>query len=143
MSDQSKANEANTCGEAKPEEIMTKDQVDAIRKMPADQRLNFFFNQVRERQQIWILTDEHGAVMLTTEDEDCIPVWPNQALAQSWATGDWQGFEPKAISLADWRKKWTTGLEDDEIAIAVLPMSEDDGLILDPAELDYELGVNK
>ncbi len=24
--------------------------------------------------EVWILTDEHGCVMLNTEDEDCVPV---------------------------------------------------------------------
>ena len=104
-----------------------------------DKRLKYLLKHMVEQQQVWILTDEHGAVMLTTEDEDCIPVWPHQEFAMQWATGDWQGFEPKSISLKDWQSKWTHGLEDDEIAVVVFPLPEEDGILLDPAELHYEI----
>jgi len=118
---------------------LTNEQIESTRKMTVEQRLNYFLNQVREKGEIWILTDEHGAVMLTTEDEDCIPVWPSAEFAELWATGEWQGFEPKAITLKHWLNKWTMGLEDDEIAVVVFPVSEDDGLVLDAVELAYEL----
>mgnify|MGYP000309261053 CR=1 FL=1 len=114
-------------------------QIDDISRQQPEQRLKYLVNQAVERKQLWILTDEHGAVMLTTEEEDCIPVWPNQEFAEMWATGDWQGFEAKAISLTDWLNKWTPGLEEDEIAIVVFPVTEDDGLVLDSYELADEI----
>ena len=52
-----------------------------------------------------------------TEDDDCVPVWPNEAFAQDWATGDWEHCEPEAISLNKWQSRWTSGLEDDELSI--------------------------
>ena len=113
--------------------------IEDISRQQPEQRLKYLVNQAVENQQLWILTDEHGAVMLTTEDDDCIPVWPNQEFAQMWATGDWQGFEPKAIKLKDWLNKWTPGLEEDELAIVVFPITEDDGLVLDPYELAEEI----
>jgi len=121
------------------EQTLSQQQLDEISAMPPEQRLRYFINQVVAEKQVWILTDEHGAVMLTTEDEDCIPVWPQQEFAQMWATGEWQGFEPKAIDLNHWMQKWTPGLEDDEIAVVVFPLSEDDGLVLDVAELAFEI----
>ena len=84
------------------EQTLSQQQLDEISAMPPEQRLRYFINQVVAEKQVWILTDEHGAVMLTTEDEDCIPVWPQQEFAQMWATGEWQGFEPKAIDLNHW-----------------------------------------
>ena len=121
------------------EQTLSQQQLDEISAMPPEQRLRYFINQVVAEKQVWILTDEHGAVMLTTEDEDCIPVWPQKEFAQMWATGEWQGFEPKAIDLNHWMQKWTPGLEDDEIAVVVFPLSEDDGLVLDVAELAFEI----
>ena len=43
-----------------------------------EKRAIYFFDTVKASKQIWILTDEHGCVMLNTEDEDCVPVWPNE-----------------------------------------------------------------
>ena len=93
----------------------------------------------KEQQEVWILTDEHGAVMLTTDDEDCIPVWPHEEFAAEWATGDWQGFEAKAISLKDWQAKWTRGLDDDELLIVAFPLPDEDGIVLEPYEFEDEL----
>ena len=90
--------------------------------------------QFVENQQIWILTDEYGSVMLTTEDEDCIPVWLSKIDAEKWATEDWQGFEAVVITLSTWLNKWTDGLGDDELAIVINPQQEIDGLVISPFE---------
>lgn len=118
-------------------------RINEISSWGQDKRFTYLLKQMIEQQQVWILTDEHGAVMLTTEDEDCIPVWPHQEFAEQWATGDWEGFEAKAISLKDWQGKWTRGLEDDELAVVVFPLPDEDGILLDPAELHYELDEKK
>ncbi|NVK24256.1 MAG: DUF2750 domain-containing protein [Gammaproteobacteria bacterium] len=105
----------------------------------AEQRLKYLIKQITESQKIWILTDEHGAVMMTTEDEDCIPVWPNREFAEMWATDDWQGFTAISIPYKDWLNKWTRGLEQDELSVVVFPIPDDDGVILFPDEFEFEL----
>jgi hypothetical protein len=107
--------------------------------MNAEQRLNKFKKSCSESQQIWLLTDEHGSVMMTTDDEDCIPVWPTQAAAEQWATDEWAGFEAKSISTSDWKKKWTVGLEQDELAVVVFPVPNDDGVVMFPDEFEWEV----
>lgn len=110
-----------------------------ILNFDAEQRCKYLLKQVVLNQEIWILTDEHGSVMVTTDEEDCIPVWPNQEFAQMWATNEWEGFEAKSISLNEWHKKWTHGLEEDELSVVVFPLPEDEGAVLYPSELDDEI----
>lgn len=110
-----------------------------IEQFSADQRLQYLVKEVISHQQIWILTDDDGCVMLNTEDEDCAPVWPSEEFAQAWATGEWQDCQPKAISLQKWYSHWTSGLEDDDVYIAVFPSLDQDGLIISPQELEFEL----
>ncbi|MFO6422543.1 DUF2750 domain-containing protein [Motilimonas sp. KMU-193] len=114
-------------------------QIAVIEGYDAEQRYQYLIREAVKEQQLWILTDQHGCVMLNTEDEDCVPVWPNQEFAQAWATGDWQDCEAKAIKLADWQARWTPGLEDDQLAIVVFPKTDEDGLVITPDELDFEL----
>ncbi len=102
-------------------------------------RLSYLLKEVTSQRQIWILTDEHGCVMLNTEDEDCVPVWPNAEFAQSWATGEWENCKTESISLAKWQSRWTPGLADDDLAIVVFPNQEEEGLVLYPDEFDMEL----
>lgn len=118
---------------------INENQLNDICKLDAEKRLNHLLKQVNEQQQIWLLTDEHGSVMMTTDEEDCIPVWPYEEAALLWATGEWDGFEAKAISLKDWFAKWTRGLEEDELSIVVFPLPEDDGAVLYPDEFEFEI----
>ena len=110
-----------------------------IQGYDAEKRLSYLLKEVTTQRQIWILTDEHGCVMLNTEDEDCVPVWPNAEFAQAWATGEWAECKAEAISIAKWQSRWTNGLLDDELALVIFPNQAEDGLVLFPDEFDMEL----
>ncbi|BCL70087.1 conserved hypothetical protein [Vibrio nigripulchritudo MADA3029] len=118
---------------------LDQEQIETINRYNTEQRLKYCIKEVVANREIWILTDEHGCVMLNTEDEDCVPVWPNQEFAQAWATGDWEECKPEAISINKWHSRWTYGLEDDELSVVVFPNDNEEGVILYPEEFDFEL----
>ena len=53
------------------------EQLNTIEKYDDEKRLSYLLQQVVSNKRIWILADEHGCMMLNTDDEDCVPVWPN------------------------------------------------------------------
>jgi hypothetical protein len=110
----------------------------SVAKDPSE-RFNLFFKTVTKDLKIWLLIDEHGSVLLSAEDEDCVPVWPTEAHALQWATGEWDGFKPEPISTAKWKSRWTPGLEDDELSIIVFPDQQCEGIVLYPEEFEQEL----
>lgn len=110
-----------------------------IQAFDAEKRYKYLVKEVITNREIWILVDEHGCVMLNTEDEDCVPVWPNKEFAEAWATGDWAECRAESISLNKWHSRWTHGLEDDELAVVIFPNQDEDGLVVFPDELDFEL----
>ncbi|MGF1687125.1 DUF2750 domain-containing protein [Photobacterium japonica] len=114
-------------------------QIETIQAYDAEKRYQYLVKEVVANREIWILTDEHGCVMLNTDDEDCVPVWPNKEFAESWATGDWDNCKAEAISLNKWHSRWTHGLEDDELAVVIFPNLDEDGLVVFPDELEFEL----
>lgn len=114
-------------------------QIEAIQGYDAEKRYKYLVKEVVNNREIWILTDEHGCVMLNTDDEDCVPVWPNKEFAESWATGEWETCKAEAISLNKWHSRWTHGLEDDDLAVVIFPNPNEDGLVIFPDELDFEL----
>ena len=114
-------------------------QMQTIQQYDAQQRYNYLLKEVVKNAEIWLLVDEHGCVMLNTEEEYCVPVWPNQEFAQAWATEEWSHCKAQAISLAKWHNRWTHGLEDDELASVVFPDQRNEGLIFFPDEFDFEL----
>jgi hypothetical protein len=115
------------------------DTLDNIAQFTPEQRLSYLVKECILNKQVWILTDQDGCVMLNTEDEDCTPVWPSETFAQAWATGDWSACEAKAIDLKTWHSRWTRGLEDDDIAVAVFPSENEEGLVISAQEFDFEL----
>jgi hypothetical protein len=115
------------------------EQLNTIEKYSDEQRLTYLLQQVVTTKNVWVLADEHGCMMLNTDDEDCVPVWPHEELAQRWATGEWQDCKAQAIPLETWYSRWSIGLEDDELALVVFPNSENQGLVLLPHEFEEAL----
>jgi len=103
------------------------------------ERFNLFFKKTAESKMIWLLIDEHGSVLLNTDDEECVPVWPTQKHALQWATEEWEGFTAESISIAKWKSRWTRGLEQDDLSIVVFPDPEGEGVVLYPDEFEFEV----
>ncbi|HHF3031048.1 TPA: DUF2750 domain-containing protein [Vibrio diabolicus] len=120
-------------------EQLTQEQMDTINRYNEEQRLKYCVKEIVANRKVWILKDEHGCVMLNTEDDDCVPVWPNEEFALQWANGDWEDCEPEALSLNKWHSRWTSGLEDDELSVVVFPNQNEEGVVLFPDEFDFEL----
>ncbi|MCW8108237.1 DUF2750 domain-containing protein [Alteromonas ponticola] len=108
--------------------------------MAPEQRLQETLNLIIQHKEIWILNDEHGCVMLNTdEEEDGVPIWPSSDLAQLWATDEWADCQPLSISLDDWLNKWQPGLTGDDLLVMVCPLPGEEGEVLLPSEFSEKL----
>lgn len=110
-----------------------------IQDYDVEQRYHYFIEEVTTLGQIWILTDKHGSVLLNTDDEDCVPVWPAEAFVKAWISDEWAGCQPTPISLKHWHSRWTPGLISDQLAIAIFPSTEEEGLVMEPDDLERAL----
>lgn len=115
------------------------ESLEQIVNLNDEDRVTYFLKEVRQQKTLWVLTDEHGCVMLNTEDEDCVPVWPSKATAELWVNEEWQTCKAESIGLNKWYSRWTQGLMDDELAVVVFPNANDQGIVLYPDELENEL----
>jgi len=111
--------------------------------MNAYEREKLFFKEIGTSNCIWILADEHGCVMLNSEDEDCVPVWPSEASAKQWATDEWENCQASSISINKWKSRWTQGLSEDDLTIVVYPDEQGEGCIIDPFEFENLLNKTK
>lgn len=119
--------------------LLDAEKIATINRFDAEKRYKYLVKEVIAQGEIWILNDDDGCVMLNTDDEDCVPVWPHEEFALAWATGEWDGCTAKRISLDKWYHRWTPGLIDDELEIVIFPNESEDGLVVSPDELDFEL----
>lgn len=107
--------------------------------MTPEARYDYLVEQVKEHQIIWTLQDQDGCVMLTTEEEDCIPMWPTEEAAESWAVDEWSDCQTLAIPYDEFHDRWVPGMEDDDLFVAVFPVLDDLGVVIPPYELDQKL----
>lgn len=107
-------------------------------RSPED-RYNYLLEQAIEQQQLWILVDDGGSVLLTGEGGDCVPVWPHEEAVQPWITEDWSDCKPMAIALFDWQARWTKGLREDGYDVAVYPNLQEEAVTLSAEDFDDDL----
>lgn len=110
-----------------------------ITAMTPEARYDYLVEQVKEHKELWTLQDHDGCVMLTTEEEDCIPMWPSEEAAKLWAVDEWKECQPLAIPLNEWQERWVSGMEDDDLFVAVFPVVDDLGVVIPPYELNEKL----
>lgn len=105
----------------------------------AVQRMTSSLETIKTEQKLFILKDDHGCVMLTTDEEDGVPVWPDASLALLWATEDWEHCEAMEISTKDFLAKWVPGMTQDELMVIVCPVPGEDGEVITPEEFAEQL----
>lgn len=105
-----------------------------------DKDTQYACSQMHSNNAVWILKDNDGCVMLTTEDEDGVPVWSECSLAEAWVNEDWQGCKAYSIELQTWYQKWTQGLIKDQLAVMINPSEfQEEGVVLSPEEFEQAL----
>ncbi len=119
--------------------LLTDQERNAIEQMDNDQRFHFLLQQCQRSHCLWTLRSQEGGVLMSADDEDCMPIWPSEALAQLFAVGDWQDAEPYKIDLAAFRARWLPGLAKDGICLLLFPNLHDQALLLTANELAEEI----
>ncbi|AZG35234.1 MAG: DUF2750 domain-containing protein [Shewanella psychromarinicola] len=110
--------------------------ISELMNLTPEGRYDYMVEQIKSEKVIWTLQDQDGCVMLTTEDEDCIPMWPTEETATLWAVDEWKDCEPLAIPLDEFQERWVSGMEDDDLFVAVFPVQEDLGVVVPPFEVN-------
>lgn len=103
------------------------------------QRFQHFIDKVAEHGEIWSLANDEGWVTLTSEGDNCLPLWPHPDYAAEWATADWADCQPKSVALDVWLERWTKGLSGDETLLVVFPNLKEEALLVEPEELEEAL----
>lgn len=110
-------------------------ELEATLNLDAHERYDKFVTDVARADKVWSLKGVGGWVSLSSDGEDCFPVWPHADYAALWANGDWADCAPQSIPLDAWIDRWTPGLEGDGSLVAVFPVNEEEGVVVTPGEL--------
>ena len=118
---------------------LTQNEINAALALSNHQRYQHFLDKVAEHGEIWSLANADGWVTLTSEGDNCLPIWPHPEYAKQWATNDWADCVPKSVKLDIWLERWTKGLTADETLLVVFPNLKEEALLVEPKDLDEDL----
>lgn len=112
-------------------------------KLSPEERLELFLQYVGKAKELWTLAGESGFIMLEPEAESSednlgvlLPIWPHQDLIGLWSRAQDTGATPAPIDLEDFMHTWLPGLANNQVALVVCPVGEDQtGMVLSADEL--------
>ena len=107
-------------------------------QLPAQQRYGYFVRKVADTQAVWGLC-QAGWATAQAGGTVAIPFWPEADFAQACASGDWAGYQPRAIALGDFLNKWLPGMASNGQLASVFPVSQGSASIVAPADLLSDL----
>ncbi|WP_312835253.1 DUF2750 domain-containing protein [Comamonas sp.] len=80
---------------------LNRKHVDSVLALPDKKRFDHFVKVVADRQEIWGLYLDGWALAATNDGVTVFPLWPAKEYAQLCAVSEWEGYEPRLITLAE------------------------------------------
>ncbi len=118
---------------------MSAAELEQALNLPAEQRFDYFVEQVIVNAEMWSLADGEEWMVLNADGEEYLPVWPHPDMAAAWAGDAHQGSVPKSIALSVWLERWAPGMQADGILLAICPGENPDGVVMTAEELKAAL----
>ena len=121
-------------------------QLEAIFRLDAAGRYEYFLEEVVAKQEAWGLFDDGWAMGTDAAGKPTFPLWPARELAAACAMGPWEEFKPQEISLEDLLEELLPMLKKDGVTPSLLRspdgrsvLPEVDDLIADlNSEMEYQ-----
>jgi Protein of unknown function (DUF2750) len=99
-----------------------------ILNRPAEKRLAYFYGMVATDEQVWLLRDKNGDLLLLEDDADypfLLPVWPSRSFAEMEAANLDDSYEAFNIPLSIFLDDLLIDIENDGGVTAIFPNEKD------------------
>lgn len=117
---------------------MHPEKVKQVAQLPAQQRYGYFVRKAADTQEVWGLHHD-GWATAHAHGKVAIPFWPEAAFAQTCASGDWRGYQPRSIALDDFLKKWLPGMQENDQLASIFAVPQGAAVIASPPALLADL----
>ena len=123
---------------------MNEKEFNAVIKLPANIRYEYFVKKVVDWEEVWGLFDDGWAM---TEDDNgrlMMPFWPKKEFAAYCAFEDWSNYKPQNISLDEFISNWLPGMKEDGYNPSIFWNRVDSAVLeIDTLILDLEEELKK
>ncbi|OAF06066.1 hypothetical protein AYJ54_20470 [Bradyrhizobium centrolobii] len=76
-------------------------QMEAVLALSGAKRFEHFIKVIADWQEAWGLCKDGWALAAADDGTTVFPLWPAKDYALVCATNEWDGYEPRSITLAD------------------------------------------
>lgn len=118
---------------------LSRQQIDAVLRLPGPQRYKHFVKQVVDGEEAWGLYADGWALAGSEQGEQVFPLWPAKEYASLNAEGLWANYEPRSIPFGDLLAALLPSLDKDGVRAGVFYTPEDKGVVVDPSRLSDDL----
>ena len=118
---------------------LNRKHVDSVLALPDKKRFDHFVKVVADRQEIWGLYLDGWALVATNDGVTVFPLWPAKEYAQLCAVSEWEGYEPRLITLAELMEDLFPKLKKDGVLPGVFFKPEGKGMTPGVDELNVVL----
>lgn len=110
-------------------------EIEAVMKLPAPQRYEYFIKKVADWEEVWGLYEVGWAMVGDDEGNRLIPFWAKREFAEACALHDWKMYSPKSIPLDTFMEKWIPGMVKDKIKASISMTPGGQGVNVEPLRL--------
>ncbi len=116
-------------------------QLRSVLNLPAADQYSYLVRKIVDFEAAYGLYSDGWAMMSDADGKQCFPIWPELEFAELLATGDWEDYAVKPISLEQLCNKWIPGLTSDQINIAAFPIPKQTGVVLRAEKFGADLAT--
>ncbi len=117
-------------------------QIETFFRLQSNARYDAVVAHCKKEQDIWMLQDDQGCLIIDLGNEKVLPIWNDSALAEQWKGKEYAGFSASVISYADFSSKWLPGMVKDGFKLGIAPNLAGEGIVVATAEFARDIGVD-
>lgn len=119
---------------------MNNKEFDAVIKLPANKRYEYFIKKVVDFEEVWGLYNDGWAMTQDETGKMLMPFWPKKEFAEFCSIGEWSDYVPESIELEEFINDWLPGIKDDGYKVSIF-WNNDDSAVLAVDILLRDLGI--
>jgi hypothetical protein len=118
---------------SEPQRIMS------LLSQPGPIRYEHFIKRAADTQHVWGLFSDGWALARRDDGAQVFPVWPSPELAALCASGDWAGYQPRDIPIADFLDELLPQLKKDGVYPGIFYTPTGQGVLPEHQQLTDDL----
>ncbi|MGY0374217.1 DUF2750 domain-containing protein [Clostridium sp. JNZ J1-5] len=108
---------------------MNNKEFEAVIKLPASKRYEYFIKKTVDFEELWGLYDDGWAITEDDSGNKMIPFWPKKEFAEFCAIDEWRGYVAESIDLYEFIDNWLPDMKADKLKPSIFWNNQDSAVL--------------